>query len=274
MHCEWLSQIDSPSVEDAVADASVVVGCSKYIAELVSRRYPDVAARTVYNGVDTKAFVPRRESFDAYGCPRILFVGRVSPEKGVHTLLEAFTELVRQFPAATLELVGPVGALPRESIVALSGEPTVRNLQRFYSAGSELYGDYLRRSVPRDLQQQVRFLGPLSREKVVEAYARSDIVVNPSLSESFGMSLTEAAAASLPAVATNVGGMAEVVADNETGLLVPPDDPAALAGAMATLAGDQELRWWLGRNGRARAERMFNWDSIACQTLALHMAST
>jgi glycosyltransferase involved in cell wall biosynthesis len=76
------------------------------------------------------------------------------------------------------------------------------------------------------------------------------------------LAVTEAMAYELPCVVTSVGGLSEIVLDGETGLIVPPEDPVALAGALLRVLDDREHAAWLGRNGRARVERHQNWDAV------------
>jgi glycosyltransferase involved in cell wall biosynthesis len=99
-------------------------------------------------------------------------------------------------------------------------------------------------------------------EQLVQKYRQADLVVNPSLSESFGMSLIEAMACETPVVATAVGGMKETVVHGQTGLLVPPNDAVALADAMAAVLDDPHRAREMGVAGRARAVERFSWDRI------------
>jgi glycosyltransferase involved in cell wall biosynthesis len=87
--------------------------------------------------------------------------------------------------------------------------------------------------------------------------------VNPSRAESFGVAALEAAASGLPVVASRVGGLPEIVADGETGLLVPPEAPAALAEALRSLIRSPERRRELGKAARARAVERYDWRRCA-----------
>jgi glycosyltransferase involved in cell wall biosynthesis len=90
-----------------------------------------------------------------------------------------------------------------------------------------------------------------------------DLFVNPSRAESFGVAALEAAASGLPVVASRVGGLPEIVAEGETGLLVPPEDPAALAEALSGLIRSPERRRELGQAARARAVERYDWQRCA-----------
>ena len=105
-------------------------------------------------------------------------------------------------------------------------------------------------------------LGWLDADALLAAYARCDVCVVPAIwPEPFGIVAVEAMAAGRPVVASAVGGLASTVVDGETGLLVPPGDPAALAAALERLLDDRALAARLGASGRDRA-RWYNWDTI------------
>ncbi|MCC7363145.1 MAG: glycosyltransferase family 4 protein [Dehalococcoidia bacterium] len=269
MQCEWLSQVDRKRVVPALRAVDAVVGCSGHITQLIEARFPGASClrRTVHNAVDVDAFQPAARCRREDDAPRVLFVGRVSPEKGVHTLVEAFEQLRERRPGATLTLAGPIATLPAESIVRLSRDPLVTALERFYEPGAGSYHEHLLARTAPGTRDAVTFAGNLGRDQVARAFAEADVLVNPSLSESFGMSLVEAMASGLPVVATRVGGMPEVVEDGVTGHLVAPDAPAALAGAIERALDDRAR---LGCAGRHRAEALFSWERIAAETAAVH----
>jgi glycosyltransferase involved in cell wall biosynthesis len=97
-----------------------------------------------------------------------------------------------------------------------------------------------------------------------------DFAVQPSRSEAFSLTLLESACASLPVIATRVGGNPELVVDGETGILVPPENPEALAQAIMKFAGDSELREKMGRAARERYEQNFTIEKMTAQVEALY----
>ena len=106
------------------------------------------------------------------------------------------------------------------------------------------------------LEPRVRWRGWLDRDELAAAYSAADLVVLPSLSEGMPVALLEAMAYGRAIVATRVGGMPEVLTDGVDARLVDPDDPSALAAALASLAADERARRQLGSNVRSRAARL------------------
>jgi glycosyltransferase involved in cell wall biosynthesis len=113
-------------------------------------------------------------------------------------------------------------------------------------------------------------VGFLPKDEVAARYDRAAVVVVPSRREGFGLVCAEAMAHARPVVATAVGGLAELVADGETGLLVPPGDAKALRAAIDTLLADKELRRRFGEAGRERVRELCGWDRIVERTIAAY----
>lgn len=284
MSCEWLSQLDEATMAHRIGAVDMVLGTSDHITDLVRQRFPQYAqlCHTLYNGVDPEEFLvvggsqtnldepPDRgadaDTTDRSG-PRLVFVGRVSPEKGVHDMLDAMPTILDSFPDAVLEIIGPVGALPRSYIVDVSDDHLVQGLARFYDHD---YGATLHERAAR-FGVHVRFTGGLPHEDVVQHIADADVLVNPSYSESFGMALVEAMACGTPVAATRVGGMRELVTD-DVGVLVERADPQALAAAIVALLEDPRRRDSMAQAGRTRVEQLFSWDVIAADAAARYRA--
>jgi glycosyltransferase involved in cell wall biosynthesis len=162
------------------------------------------------------------------GAPRLVAVGRLIPIKGFDLLLRAFAAAREQVPGLTLELAG-AGPLDAE----------------------------LRHEAP----EGVTFLGRVSQ--VAPIYERNAIVVVPSRGEGFGMVALEAAERGRAAIVSDVGGLPEIVAPGETGLVVPSEDARALAHAIVELAADPARVARLGAAARERALRQFSAGSAA-----------
>jgi glycosyltransferase involved in cell wall biosynthesis len=112
--------------------------------------------------------------------------------------------------------------------------------------------------------------GFVQHDELQHFYARAAVVACPSRREGFGVVCLEAMAHGRPVVATRVGGLLDLVVDGETGILVPPRDPAALRSALERLLADRELRRRLGLAGRDRARRLFSWEHVTDATLAAY----
>jgi glycosyltransferase involved in cell wall biosynthesis len=278
MQSEWLSQMDPGRVSEQLAAADAVVGVSGHIVNLFRESFPDYrgVVATAYNGVDVDTFRPVEDSGSAAPGPtgerRLLFVGRLSPEKGVHTLIEAFAQVARRVPDAVLELAGPRTILPRRFLVGVSSDPIVRRLDAFYDGTVTTdYQRHLDELVARHcLEGRVRFLGPLPHLDLVARYQAATLVVNPSFSESFGISIVEGMATGLPVVGTRIGGMAETIVHGETGYLVSADAPEELAAALCKLLESPAESAAMGRRGRQRAVEQFSWAARARRLLDVY----
>ena len=260
MHCDWLVQLDRQVINGRLRQADAIVGCSEYVTSNIRTAFPQYADRcaTVFNGVDVeKITVSTGRSRDRRS-PRVVFVGRVSPEKGLHVLIDAFERVLNKRPESHLEIIGGEFVMPLQFTVGISDDPMVQSLCRFYSGS---YLDSLRAQVNGRLGGRVTFLGHIPRAEMIEHVRQADLFVQPSIaSEMFGLAVAEAMAAGVPVVATRICGLPELVADGETGLLVRPGDPEALAEAIIHLLNDSNLSERMGGASRARVERLFSWD--------------
>jgi glycosyltransferase involved in cell wall biosynthesis len=265
MQCEWLTQLDPSLVEARLDGADLVLGCSEFIAREVADAFPRYGDRCkpLYNGVDSERFVPANGHMAATSKagPKLLFVGRVSPEKGIHVLLESLGSVSSRFPGVQLDVIGGLGVPPPEFIVALSKDPKVRELVRFYDGD---YGDQLRSCTPANVAEQVRYIDNVPYGKLAQHYRECDVFVFPSVwDEPFGMPIVEAMACGVPVVATRGGGIPELIEHGRTGLLVDRGDASALTDALNTLLADEPLRRRMGQAGRERVMELFTWDRIA-----------
>lgn len=274
MQCEWLSQKDKTAVARQLESVDAIAAVSDHIGNLIRRRFPDYPRPivTVYNGVNCDVFQPGTQNAAQGEELRTLFVGRVSPEKGVHTLIEAFAQVAQRFPAARLELVGGRGSLPADLLVNLSDDPLVFALRRFYDGTvTQNYANYLDQLVVKlGLQDRVHFAGALPHHELVKAYQNADLVVNPSLSESFGISIVEGMACGKPVIGTRIGGMKETIIDGETGLQVDPERPDLLAQAIVSVLENRDKAGSMGRAGRQRAVEQFSWRARAVRLRRLY----
>jgi sugar transferase (PEP-CTERM/EpsH1 system associated) len=189
---------------------------------------------TILNGIDEHRFVPSAAAAPHGSTACVVgTVARLAPEKGLDRLVEAFGQLARRHDSMRLVIAG--GGREAQSLT-----------EQAHRLG---------------LADRVSFPGHQSRPESV--LVTLDIFVLPSLTEGIPLALLEAMAVGLPVVATSVGGVPDVVEDGISGILVPPDDPAALARAIDGLASDPVRRQRLGRAGRERVARRFSLSAMA-----------
>jgi glycosyltransferase involved in cell wall biosynthesis len=197
-------------------------------------------------GVDADRFAPRRRNQSLRdhllqdGSVLLLSVGRLSNEKRVGVLLDAFGRLRERTPEARLAIVGDGPA--RVDLEARAPEG-------------------------------VTFMGELRGDGLAQAYASCDIFCFPSTTDTFGQVILEASASGLPVVAADTGGAPELVRHRTTGLLFRPDDPAALADALVELVDDMPFRLALGRHALAHAQRR-SWSASYDELLSGYAAVT
>lgn len=264
MHMKWLHQLDRTMIASRLACTDLVIGCSDYVTQNIRDRFPEFAdrCRTVANGVDTDTFLPAPNGRKTHSPSkfRLLFVGRISPEKGLHTLLNSLPKIVERYPGLHLDIIGPDAPATGEFVFNSGDEKVAAKLAKYYRGN---YLTQLKQTLTSDLNQYVSFLGSMEHDKLLQHYWDADIVVLPSLSETFGMPLVEAMATETPVIATRIEGMIDVVDENQTGLLIEPDNADALANAVIRLLGNNELRQSMGRAGRERVTTLFTWDKVA-----------
>ncbi len=221
----------------ALSRAGAVTATGMRLAEATLPHMPAGKAVTVIPyGVDLERFAPETRAPKA-GEARVVVgaVARLSPEKGFDHLLRA---------VAMLRDRGV------DVDVVLAGDGPAR--ERLQGLAEEL-----------GLGDRVEFTGEIAHEAVPAMLARFDIFAMPSTWEGFGVGAIEASAMRVPVVASDVHGIPDVVDDGETGALVPPADPGALANAIGQLAGDAALRERMGNAGRAFVERHYDWRDNA-----------
>ena len=269
MRCEWLALLDYAMIDRRLRQTDLILGVSNYITDQIRERFPQHAAKcaTAYTGVDVAQFQPLDNPIPVTGSPadaprRVVFVSRITPEKGVHVLLQAFIQIAGQFPDLQLELIGGASSLPKDQLVSLSDRQQIIQLERFYSGS---YLETLKAMLPPSLQNRVHFLGNLHYSEVLEHMQQADLLVNPALTEPFGRSLIEANACGVPIIASRTGGMTELIEPGRNGLLFTPGDAGELARAMRNILENDDLRTRMGRNGRSMVMERFSWESITDQ---------
>ena len=251
----------------AILDADAIIAVSQGTKQDILRAYPDVDAKrihVIYNGIDLAEYQKTSETaaLIKYGVdpsrPYVLFVGRITRQKGVTHLVEA----IKYLP-------------PETQIVLCAGAPDTPEI------AAEM----------RQKVEEVLAINPhvvwiekmVTKPEAIELYSNCAVFCCPSVYEPFGIINLEAMACRAPVVASATGGILEVVVDGETGYLVPFDqDPVTtfpsnpdqfsrdLAEKVSVLLADLERAKRFGEAGRKRVEETFAWTAIADQTIELY----
>ncbi|MCA9908198.1 MAG: glycosyltransferase family 4 protein [Anaerolineae bacterium] len=270
----WLSQFDPALVRGYLDATDLILTCADFVTNALVEALPEYAdrARTLYNGIDIERFLlAHAERAPApVDQPEVLFVGRISPEKGVHVLIEAFAQVAERYPQATLNIVGGTSAIGYHFLIPMEDDPIVRDLARFYHplTKRDRYLAQLQAKIPPYLRERVHFRGSIPNQEVRDYLRRATVFAFPSVwQEPFGIALIEGMASGAPVVATRGGGPLEIIDDGLTGLLVERNDADALAQAMLNLIEQPALATQLGQAAQARIEHLFTWDQCADQLM-------
>jgi glycosyltransferase involved in cell wall biosynthesis len=201
---------------------------------------PATAVRIVFNGTDLRRFSPAAgaDGQELQFGPHMLFACRqLFPRKGIRFLIEAAAQLKPRFPDLKVVVAGD--GFERPELVAQAD-----------SLG---------------IGKDVTFLGWVPNTELPPYYRAAAVSVIPSLEEGFGIPAAEAMGCEVPVVASDAGGLPEVIEDGVTGFVVPRGDSQALAAAIGALLADPDRGKRMGRAGRERALRLFDWDRTAEQ---------
>ena len=282
LHAEWFSQNRLSILEKRLRHVDLVTTVSDYITEKTRRQFPTIADRclTMYNGVDAAEFSRERNRYTPRRREkRILYAGALSPHKGLHVLLEAFSTVVKEYSQTRLDVVGLQANYPLTETFELKDRELIGSVYRFYTydwvaktkakfgwapaeAGS--YLAHLKQQLPPDAKGKVVFHGFVPRPELVDLYYSADIFAfAPIWNEGFGIPPVEAMAAGVPVVATRSGAIPETVKDHQTGFLVGKNDPDALAAGILKLLHDDDLRAKMGQTARDWVHGNFIWEKIA-----------
>src|SRR3984957_8041215 len=251
----------------AILDADAIIAVSAGTKADILRAYPEVdpaRIHVIYNGIDLAEYQKTEETqaLTDYGVdpavPYVLFVGRITRQKGVTHLVDA----IRSMP-------------PETQVVLCAGAPDTPEIAA-----------EMRKKVEDARQQHPRIVWiekMVSKREAIQLYSNARVFCCPSVYEPFGIINLEAMACRAPVVASAIGGIKEVVVDGETGYLVPfdqdpvtsfPTDPEKfardLADGILKLLNDPEKCRRFGDAGRKRVEDIFSWTAIAHQTIALY----
>ena len=245
-------------LRDQLAHADAAIGCSQYVARRMEEQVPTLTGRvyTVYNGLDPEEFCPDPTVERAQRT--LFYVGRVTPEKGVHVLVDAFRLLVPRYPDLELIIAGPQWV----SDISLLPGTDRQHLEEIRRIPKDYKNELLRRA--GEYADRVRITGPVPHDELVASYRSCTIFIQPALwEEGFGIPVVEAMASGAPVVISNRGGMPELVEPGKTGFVVPSGDRRALADRLDHLLANPDLRRELGQQAAAIAPKRFSWRQSA-----------
>jgi starch synthase len=287
----------------AILDADAIVAVSNGTKADILKAYPDVSPdhiHVIYNGIDLQQYqyTPDTSALTKYGVdttrPYVLFVGRITRQKGVTHLVDA----IQYLPPGTQVVLcagapdtPEIAAEMRDKVKAITGINVGQ--VRKYTAGSqpaavENFGDDGGHSIatgdPTGTGHNLVWIEQMvTKEEAIQLYSHCAVFCCPSVYEPFGIINLEAMACRAPVVASATGGILEVVVEGTTGHLVPfeadpettfPTDPAQfakdLAAKIVALLNDPARAKAMGEAGRKRVEDHFSWTAIAAQTIALY----
>ena len=222
------------AVSDAVMERMVRIG-----------RIVEESIQVLYNGIDVRAFDKNRNRMDkrlkTAMSPVIGTVGRLDPRKGHRYLIEASVDIIRQYPEASILIIG-------------SGKMESSLKQVASSLGLS--------------ERNIRFLGVLKNTS--EVLQSMDVFVLPSVEEGLGIAILEAMAAGVPVVATSVGGIPEIVTHGETGVLVAPKNPKMLADAVMDLLAHPDKADRLRQNAKSMVMKKFDIQGTVEQLMSYY----
>ncbi len=211
-------------------------------------------------GVDTRHFypIPKDEAKEVIGISddshMILYVGRIEPLKGIDNLIQAISKIQKK---------GVLKCCPH-NLVIIGGEPDAKpeemnaEMARLQDLVEEL-----------EIENFVVFLGKQDQQILPYYYSAAEVVVMPSHYESFGMVALEAMACGTPVIASQVGGLAFLVRDGETGFVVPGNDVESLSNRLVDLIKDENLRKNLGAKSTEYAE-LYAWENISEKIIGVY----
>ncbi|HLJ78050.1 MAG TPA: glycogen synthase, partial [Acidobacteriaceae bacterium] len=251
----------------AILDADAVIAVSQGTRKDIMRAYPDIdpsRIHVIYNGIDLQEYrkVQAMDALERYGVdtrrPYVLFVGRITRQKGVTHLVDAIPHLP-----------------PDTQVVLCAGAPDTPEIAQEMREKIE--------GVRADHPRTIWIEKMLTKPEAIQLYSHAAVFCCPSVYEPFGIINLEAMACHAPVVASATGGILEVVVDGETGWLVPfEQDPVTsfplypekfsrdLAAKISALLADPAKAKQFGEAGRRRVEAIFSWTAIAAQTIDLY----
>lgn len=236
------------SFKQSISKADKILSTSEVMASEI-KKYTKKQIHILPFGIDLQQFKPAQPENSPFGKNDIVIgaIKSLEPEYGTDTLIRAFRLVKDKLPDLPLKLL-------------LVGDGSLRNeLETLVSA--------------LNLNKDTVFEGRVDYDRLPHYHNILSIFVNISIHESFGVSVLEASACEKPIVVSNVGGLAEIMDDGQTALLVPPRDVERTAASIVRLIRDEKLRKDLGAKARKKVEKYYNWsESVEKMIVHYHKA--
>jgi len=235
--------IDYRMLERTLSSFDAYITCSDFVRSVIlnNSNLKENEVHTVYNAIDVDQFKTCFKNNS--NSNTILYVGRLSPEKGVECLIKSIPNIIKEYQDCSFVIIGD-GPIRRKL------EKKVKEL---------------------DIQKYIIFMGFISYDRIKKYYQIADIVVVPSIwNEPFGRTLIEAMACRKPLIASRVGGIPEIIKHEETGLLVECGNSSELASAILTLLKDKEMRESMGKQGRMIVEEHYDKKVFAEKVIRIY----
>jgi len=236
-------------------EAKRVIVCSNSVKWEIESHFnlPHDKVTVIPNGVEVSTFnlnINREEVKRRYGIKPneriVLFIGRLVPQKGVDMLIKAVPLIIQRH---------------RDARILIAGD-----------GWSRTYLEELVKSM--NLGDHVRFLGFISDWELADLMVAADVLVVPSVYEPFGIVALEGMAAGTPVVATNIGGLSEIIEHDRTGVLVYPRNPESIAWGVNRVLSDHKYADWLVRNARRKVLEAYSWEEIAKRTVEVYESAS
>jgi len=246
----------------AMKSADIVIALNKTMYKVLAEKVRVSPGKMVIvpNGVDTEYFRPRLKDeqilskYELEEQSYILFVGRVSPEKGVHILLQAFKQIANNIPKSfRLVIVGPLGGA-------------------FNFTQPSSYAEAMMKYAKEKLGERVIFTGAIDKNSLRILYSNAYCLVLPSFAEAFPMVLLEAMASGTPPIGSTAGGIPDIIIGGVNGLLFRKEDWRDLANKLILLISDKNLRDKLAHSARKFVERNYSWRSITQEIIKVYVS--
>ncbi|MBW4604863.1 MAG: glycosyltransferase family 4 protein [Calothrix sp. FI2-JRJ7] len=226
-----------------VKSVDKILFCSQFLLKSIAKDTNNISTTIIPNAADNYCFYPQEQSENSCDNQNytILYVGRLIPEKGIHVLIEAVKALQTQNIRVNLKIVGA------KNFGNWTDDPYINSLK----------------TLSTEISESIQFAGYKTGLELAEEYRKATIFCCPSIwDEPFGMVNVEAMASGLPVIASNVGGIPEIFKDGG-GILVPPNDPSALAEVIKELLNNTKYRQETAKRGYEIYQERFTCSKVA-----------